>query len=313
VVFNGHQIRDIPCPVRIAGAMNGIFQEVFRFINMMKHPPLSMQQGDISLLPFFRSCVKHMEIKIERIKIKPYTKNSLEQLKTEENWTFDSVIQLLLDEHFELNDPEILEEKEKKLHEEYVSRPEYERLYGENRDNRKKVTELMDEYESKLEEIKSERNQFATKIKEQQNSYDKLHGILVAKEKELKISDIASNELKENLDNLNILLSDAQKECKKWEADYHRLRNYVDNECLITRRQLTTLSCISFFLSRPLNKKRVFTSQQLRKNLFCDPYWVDSDDIEGVIPLFKYKIFPVRRYLVNDVECFGFDRHYLRR
>lgn len=253
-----------------------------------------------------------IKTKIEKIKLKTYTKNSLENLRTDENWSFDLIIQNLLLEYDKLNDPELVEEKEKKLQQDYVPRPEYMRLYDENTDNRNKVTDLTDKYESKLEETEDKEKQFTTKLKEQQGSYDKLQGILVVKEKELNKSDTASHELKENLDNLNIFLSDVQEECKRWEGDYNRLRKYVDDECLINMRQLTTLSCISFFLSRPLNKKRFFTVAEIRKNVFCEPYWIDTDDIEGVIPLFKFKIFPIRRYLENDVECFGFGRRYLK-
>ena len=249
----------------------------------------------------------------ERIKLSPYTKKCLEGLKTEDNWTFDLVIETLLCEHDELNDPELLEEKEKKLHQEYVPILDYNKLYDENRDNREKVTGLTDKYENKLEEIKDKEEQFATKLKEQQDKCVELKDILIAKEEELKSLDITNKELKEKLDNLNVTLSDIQKKYESCDSDYHRLRTYVDDECLITGRQLTTLFCISFFLSRPLNKKRFFTAAELRSNLFNDPYWITSDDIQEVIPLFNYKIFPVRRHLVDKVECFRFDWRYLRR
>jgi len=248
----------------------------------------------------------------QRIKVYPYTKKQLEDIKTEERWTFDLVIQLLLNEHYELNDPEVKEERERNLNDMYVFRSEYNRLYNENIENREKVKDLTDKYENTLEEIKNKEIQYNTKLREQQVNLDKLQEILTTKEDELKSLEILNKDLKEKLNNQTTYLFDIQKKQEEFYNDYTRFRDYVEQEYIITRGQLQTIFYISFFLSKRFNKKSFFTIDDLKNKLFDKPYWIDSDDIKSVIPLFKYKIFPVRIYLVDGVECFGFDKHYLR-
>ena len=163
--------------------------------------------------------------------------------------------------------------------------------------------------------MKEEKKGFIVKFKEQQESYEKLHvayvekqKILITKAEELKNSHKENEYLNQTLDQLNIKLSDTQKNNDESNRRHKKFKEYVDQEYLITKTQLDTIYHVSVYLSHPLNKRRVFTVSQLYGKLpFCS-----SGDIEEIIPLLKYKIFPVRTYIENDVDCFVFDRHYLK-
>lgn len=249
----------------------------------------------------------------ERIKISPFIKKSLDALKTEENWSYGRVIDALLEKHDELTDPDIIAEKEKKLNDEYVEKSEYSRLYSENIDNRKKVKELTDKLEEitkeLTEEIKNKDEQLATKLKEHQEGHGKLHDALTLKRNKIQVLTTENRDLNQKLDQLHFILSDTQKKYDECESDYKHFSNYIDGVYLLTDQKLKTLTRVIFFLSALMNKRRVFTLDQLTDKLI----YYSVSEIEEVIPLFRYKIFPVKKYLVDGVECFGFDRHYLKR
>jgi len=266
-------------------------------------------------------CDKMSEKTTERIKLQPYTKKLLDGLKTEENWTFDSVIKSLIYEHEEINDPDTIEDKEKKLRDEYVEIAEYDRVYKENTDNTYKIKELDGKIEETLGEMKEEKEGFIVKLKEQQESYEKLHVAYVEKQKiltvrveELKTVHKENKDLNHALEQLNTKLSDMNTNLSDIQKSYDECHNrYISfktrvSEEYITKKQLDTLYQVSVYLSHPLSKRRVFTVSQLYGKLrFCS-----SGDIEEIIPLLKYKIFPFRKYIVDGVECFGFDKHYLK-
>ena len=254
-----------------------------------------------------------MATQVERIKIDHYTKQSLDRLKTEDNWSFGRVIDALLLEHDELTDPDIIAEREKKLKDEYVEISEYHRVYNENVDNQMKVKELTDKIEETTkeltEEIKNKDEQSATKLREHQEGYGKLQDALTLKRKEIKILTTENRDINQKLDQLNFVLSDIQKKYEKCKHDYKQFSNYIDGVYLLTDKRIKTLTSVIFFLSSLMNKRHVFTLEQLTDKLI----YYSVSEIEEVIPLFRYRIFPIRRYLVGGVECFGFDRHYLKR
>jgi len=260
-----------------------------------------------------------MEKQTPRIKLASHTKRLLEDLKTEENWSFDRVIQNLLFEHEELNDPDIIEEKEKKHKEEYVERSEYSRLYSENIDNRGKVNELEEKVNDTIKEAtkgkKDMEEDFIIKFKEQQRNYDKLQDALALKTDEIEVLTTENRDLKQNIEQLNVNLSVLQEKYDKFTTRYDRLRNYVDNECLITKKQLNTLFHISLFLSRFVNRKCFFTIDQIADKLYSHPSILFvKEDIEDVIPLFDYRIFPIKKYKGKDDKvCYQFDRHYMKQ
>lgn len=256
----------------------------------------------------------------ERIKISSLTKHCLERLKTEENWTFNSVIQTLIDEHDELNDPDIIEEKASKLKEEYVDRSEYSRLYDENNSNKMIVKDLEDKLEETVEGMKEEKEGFIVKFKEQQKSYDKLQSILAVKESELKTAHRENEyfkeelkELKEELDKNDKLrvkqdnnISDTQEQYDSLKTRYNKLVKYIEQSC-IELDTMKTFYHIVRFLSK--HKKSHFTSNQLYDKMTEG----SRDEITGALLLSRYRIFPVAKYLINDIECYGFDRQYLKR
>lgn len=246
----------------------------------------------------------------QKIRLYPYTKKQLEGLKTDEIWTFDSVICFLLDEHFEINDPDIIKEKEKKLNDEYVDRSEYSRLYAENIDNRKKIKELTDGYETKLEhqlgELRGNEENTIIKLKEQQDNSAKLQDALTLTQTELGVLIPENKKLKQDLDNLNFILSDAQKKYDKCDTQYNILRNHVDRSC-VEVDVLKALSRIVSFLSR--NKRVYYTTTDLC-SIFPVQEW---ENVEEALDLWSIEIFPIRKYKMKDkTVCYQFDRHYLK-
>ena len=245
----------------------------------------------------------------ERIKISSFIKKSLDMLKTEENWSYGLVISALLLEHDTLIDPDIIAERERKINNDYVKRPDYDRVYEQNVGYAEKIEELERDLEIQLGELRGNEEDSILKLKGLQFNCDKLKNVLVVKEEEIKTAKIENEDLNQKLDQLHFILSDIQKKYDKCESDYKHFSNYIDGVYLLTDEKLETLTRVIFFLSALLNKRRVFTLDQLTDKLIhCR-----GSEIEEVIPLFKYKIFPVERYLVDGVECFGFDRHYLKR
>ncbi len=242
-----------------------------------------------------------------RIKIDPITKESLDELKTDVDWTYSSVISTLIREHDKHTI--VMVEKEKKLREEYVERPEYNRLYEENIGNRERVKELTDKLESKLGEIKDKEKGFADEIKKQHDVYVNLQGVLSIKEGELQDAHEENKDLKDAMDELKDKqsnnLSIIQTQCNDFRARYNNLRDHVDRAC-IRIDTIKTLYQIVWFLFR--HKHSFFTIEQLTDKI---GYKI-RDEIAEALVLSSYKIFPVRKYLIKDVECFGFDRRYLK-
>jgi septation ring formation regulator EzrA len=258
-------------------------------------------------------CDKMSEQTTERIKLHLYTKRQLEGLKTEENWTFDSVIQFLLCEHDEINDPHIIAGKEKKLRDEYVEIAEYNRVYKENTDRHYKIKELEDEFENQLEKFKGDSEQFTAKFKEQHKDYAELQSVLNAKEEEMKTAKAKNDNLTWELDQvlreLRADLLDAQKKYEDCKSDYNDLSGYLNSGYLLTEERLKTLQNVIYFLSS--NRRHTFTAQQIVDKYSRLPI-MTVDNIEEVSSLFKYVVIPVNKYLIEGKERFGFDRHYLK-
>ncbi len=247
------------------------------------------------------------------IKVHDFTLNMLRKLKPEyvdqypdKEITNDLIIAELIGEHEELNDPDALQEKEKKLHEEFVSRSKHSELYDEHIAIKQKQRELTDEYESNLKELNDKKNDLTRELKEQHSIYDNLQGTLSIKENELAQLNKKDKELRQSLITVKQDISNSQDKCTKLDKDYNRICSYVESEC-IEKTSLETLYHISIFLSK--HKWSLYTLDQL-----CDALWrISNDDIKDSLTWTKYKIFPVRKVVMKDQEFYCFDRRYLKR
>lgn len=238
-----------------------------------------------------------------RIKINPLIKESLDVLKTDENWTYSLVIDALIVEHDE--HAIVMAEKEKKIREECVEKVLYDKLYNGYIAGTEKVKEL----EDRVRDLNDREKEFAVELKKQHDAYVESQGVLTAREEELKGAYGENEGLREDLDELkakqDVYLSGIQKQYDALNARYNNLRDYVDRAC-VRVDVIKTLYRIAWFLHR--HKHSFFTIEQLTDKIAYNT----QDEIAEAMILSKYKVFPIRRYMVKDVGCYGFDRRYLK-
>lgn len=242
-----------------------------------------------------------------KIKIDPITKESLDGLKTDDDWTYSLVIGRLIVEHDErfIRERQIRDEYKMKINYKYVERGIYDKLYNDHTVGMEKIKEL----EDKLEDLDNKEKEFAVELKKQQENHDKLQDVLAVREAELKSAYKENKDLKEELGKLkakqDVDLSGIQEQYDSLRSRYNNLRDYVNQGC-ISVDTIKTLHRIAWFLHR--HKHSFFTIDQLTDKM---AYNTRGEIAEALI-LSKYKVFPVRRYLIKDVECYGFDRQYLK-
>lgn len=262
-----------------------------------------------------------MKEKIERsMKIKAWTLRFLNELKPEFEKSYpdkyisnDFVVGALIHEHNELNDPDLIREKEKKLHDEYVETSEYHRLYNENIGDKKKVKELEDKLENQLKETHEKENQLNCKLEEQQDLYNNTQEKLIKREKENKelnqrIEKLNQNNL-EKEQKLKQKASSLSEKYKDLDIEHNKLTSFVNNEC-ITKEMLKHLYYMIWFLSK--HKRKMFTLDQIDNKLFQYHVGCPIGKLEEAIVLSNYKIFPIKKYLIDDKEYFQFNREYMK-
>lgn len=259
------------------------------------------------------------------IRINVETKNLLDHIKPEFEYkypktfiSYNFLIHQLLysyDKLNELTDPEIIEEQKRELLKDYIHRKHYDELVNEKIQLQNNHNQLVKEHEDlqKTVEIQSEKakeNLNLEKLKNQKQ-LDFLNRGLSNKKKEISLLKQKNNESLEKIMNLEPSLKDFQDKFDKCNLEYNNLKDFVDKEC-ITKKSLEIMYYISWFLSRPLHKRLMYSILGLQKGLLRINRFFIYEDIQEALTLTNYKIFPVRHDQQDGVDYFYFDKKYLR-